>query len=159
MKTLFLITVLLFPIIAKNEAVQFPQNGNDVRAEILKHCPKKAALFINRIWEDAEYVQSAFGVPMALCIAQAILESGFGNSRLAIENCNYFGVRRCGEFVSYNCRRESFSDYGAVLNLDCYGKPKNLAEWFNALECCRYAEKGYTKNLKRIIEQYKLYLI
>lgn len=49
--------------------------------------------FINKVAPMAIQSQKDFGVPASITIAQAILESGNGNSKLARDAKNYFGIR------------------------------------------------------------------
>jgi flagellum-specific peptidoglycan hydrolase FlgJ len=51
------------------------------------------ARFILAAAEAAQASQRATGVPASVTIAQAILESDWGRSRLSAENQNYFGIK------------------------------------------------------------------
>lgn len=139
-----------------------PQIEISIRGDILKHIKnKKVSIFFNRIWEDAVFVSENYKIPIALVLAQAAQETGFGTSKNCRLNNNYFGVRRCGKYEFYSCKFESFVDYGAkVLGAECYKGCATLNDYFDRIECCHYAsDKGYTKRLKSIIEKYKLYLL
>jgi flagellum-specific peptidoglycan hydrolase FlgJ len=53
----------------------------------------KQMLFLRSVVPAAQASQRATGVPASITIAQAILESGWGQSSLATEANNYFGVK------------------------------------------------------------------
>lgn len=130
------------------------------KGHILISAPNNVSIYLNNIWSDAEMVSKVQNIPLALILAQSCLESGFGKSRLAREQCNHHGIKYRGKYAEFSTRLESFQAYGNVLNQNCYGSPKDLQEWFLALECCGYAEsKKYTSKLQKIIKKYKLYLL
>jgi len=122
----------------------------------------KISCFINSIWSDAKRIEQEYGVPMSLTIAQACLESGYGSSTLAKNNCNFFGLRRNHKWMNYDSKYECFSHYGRTLTQSCYKnlQPFTLQEWYAALECCGYAtSKTYTKKLNQIIFMLNLDLL
>ena len=122
----------------------------------------KISCFINKHYKAAKRLELDYGIPPALTIAQAAIESGWGKSRLATEDNNYFGIRRNHKNMKYNSISESFEDYAAVLQNRCYNlhAPKNLEEWMQALTECRYCtKKGYTGHLKQIIKKYNLEIL
>lgn len=49
--------------------------------------------FINRVTGMAQQAQSLYGVPASVSVAQAILESGWGQSTLATQANAYFGIK------------------------------------------------------------------
>jgi flagellum-specific peptidoglycan hydrolase FlgJ len=49
--------------------------------------------FLKMVVPAAQYGQRRFGVPASVTIAQAILESGWGKSKLATEYLNFFGIK------------------------------------------------------------------
>ncbi|MGL4831137.1 MAG: glucosaminidase domain-containing protein, partial [Propionibacteriaceae bacterium] len=95
---------------------------------------------------DAQAVERAFGVPASVALAQSILESGWGQSGLAVNDNNYFGIKCFGgvitspytdscsdwptkeyyngwvtvyaKFRHYNSPQRSFEDYGNFLNVN-----------------------------------------
>jgi flagellum-specific peptidoglycan hydrolase FlgJ len=62
------------------------------------HVPGTAAqqAFISQVAPGAIAMQSRYGVPAAVTIAQAIDESGWGQSALAIRDHNLFGIKGTG---------------------------------------------------------------
>lgn len=65
---------------------------------------KQKLEFIARVAPLAQASQSRFGVPASTTLAQAILESRWGRSRLTIMQHNFFGIKaRIGEdYAEYN---------------------------------------------------------
>jgi LysM repeat protein len=120
------------------------------------------------------------GIPASIILGQACLESSFGESRLAKEANNHFGIK-ChnwqgatilhdddspGEcFRRYSDPVESFRDhsdflryrerYRSLFELD----PKDYKSWAYALKAAGYATNPqYATILIRIIEDYSLYI-
>jgi flagellum-specific peptidoglycan hydrolase FlgJ len=54
---------------------------------------KAEATFIASVAPAAQLSQQQTGIPACITIAQAILESGWGKTKLAIEDHNYFGIK------------------------------------------------------------------
>ena len=96
------------------------------------------------------------GIPASITLAQGILESGFGNSRLAQKGNNHFGIK-CHDwkgatifkdddkkdecFRKYADAEQSYEDHAAFLT-----SRKRYADLFN-LEVTDY--KGWAKGLKK----------
>ena len=123
-----------------------------------------------------------YGIPASIVMAQALLESDGGNSRLAREANNHFGIK-CGSswngevishdddardecFRAYASAEESFADHGRFLdNSPRYDRLFGLKEddyraWAHGLRECGYATNpDYGPILIRIIEDYKLHLL
>jgi hypothetical protein len=100
--------------------------------------------FINTIAPGAVAAQQRYGVPAAVTIAQAIEESGWGQSELATKNNNLFGIKGTGPggsdprptreyhdgqwvtritlFRVYNDIAESIDDHGRLLATSGYYK-------------------------------------
>lgn len=119
------------------------------------------------------------GIPASIILAQACLESGDGNSRLATEANNHFGIKchdwkgdrifhdddKKGEcFRKYRHAEESFKDHSAFLTgreryrslfrLD----PKDYKAWAYGLKMAGYATNpSYPQLLIKIIEEFSLY--
>ena len=53
--------------------------------------------FVKQAYEAACQSSSESGMPARVTVAQAALESGWGNSKLAREANNYFGIKACGK--------------------------------------------------------------
>jgi LysM repeat protein len=119
-----------------------------------------------------------YGVPASIKLAQGILESGFGNSELALYANNHFGIKCHGWngpgylydddaldecFRKYNNPVESFLDhtqflrsrprYAFLFDLD----PTDYSAWAHGLRTAGYATNpNYPAKLIRVIEEHNL---
>lgn len=122
------------------------------------------------------------GVPASIIMAQALLESGNGNGRLAIEANNHFGIK-CHKdwtgptihqdddapnecFRKYDDPRSSFEDHSSYLKSNRrYAflfelKPTDYKGWAYGLKKAGYATNPrYAELLIKQIEDNKLYLL
>lgn len=131
-------------------------------------------------WHDlAVRHQQQYGIPASITLAQGLLESGAGLSRLATEGNNHFGIK-ChkswsGEgiyadddmknecFRKYPHPEDSFEDHARFLMQRRY-KPLFALEttdyeaWAEGLKRCGYAtDPAYPAKLVNIIEVYELF--
>ena len=137
------------------------------------------AQYIEQYAPMAVESQLLYGIPASITLAQGCLESGNGNSRLAREANNHFGIK-CGGtwdgpslrhdddapqecFRSYNSVAESYVDhalflsererYRSLFDLD----PKDYKGWARGLKAAGYATNpAYADLLIRIIEENNL---
>ncbi len=120
-----------------------------------------------------------YGIPASIKLAQGILESGFGNSDLAVKAKNHFGVKCSGWqgktylkdddtkdecFRAYDDPRQSWRDHSEFIkNRERYASLFNLKKddykgWARGLQRAGYAtNSNYSNLLIRIIEENKLY--
>ncbi len=140
--------------------------------------------FIDTVAPGAAAAQRKYGVPAAVTIAQAINESGWGQSQLATKDNNLFGIKGAGpagsdplptqeylngQWVSqtaafrvYNSVAESIDDHGKLLATSGYygqamasrGDPNAFA---NALTGIYATDPGYGQTLIGLMSQYNLY--
>lgn len=121
----------------------------------------------------------AFGIPASITLAQGLLESAAGQSALAVEANNHFGIKchrdwtgptmlrdddakdEC--FRAYAQAAESFRDHSLFLTRKRY-RPlfelpqSDYASWARVLRECGYAtDPHYADRLIAIIERYALY--
>jgi LysM repeat protein len=129
-------------------------------------------------WKDvAVKNMREHGIPASITLAQGILESGDGNSRLAREGNNHFGIK-ChdwtgakmyhdddakGEcFRKYKSAQESFEDHSLFLKKPRYlslyeHKSDDYKAWAHGLKKAGYATNPkYPELLIRIIEENNL---
>ena len=123
--------------------------------------------------------QKRSGIPAAITLAQGILESGAGESELATEAANHFGIK-CkkdwnGEtynhdddaadecFRKYESAEASYRDHSDFLKsagryAPCFAQSTtDYAAWAYQLKTCGYATSPtYAQRLIRVIEDYKL---
>lgn len=135
--------------------------------------------YIRRFSKVAVDEMYRFGVPASISLAQAIIESRCGNSTLARNNNNHFGVKcfskKCTEghctnhnddnhkdfFRNFDSAWESWRVHSEMLTNGKYKKltdyGTNYKKWANGLENCGYAsDKDYSEKLIGIIERYNL---
>ena len=119
------------------------------------------------------------GVPASITLAQAILESGCGQSTLAKNSNNHFGIkcktewtgektyhdddRKAECFRVYNSVEDSYRDHSDFLKNRPYYtdlfrlSPTDYKAWAYGLKKDGYAtEKDYPQNLIKLIETYNL---
>ncbi|MGM0496548.1 MAG: glucosaminidase domain-containing protein [Bacteroidota bacterium] len=120
------------------------------------------------------------GIPASITLAQGMLESDYGNSTLARNAKNHFGIkchnlwkgprvyhdddRKAECFRKYNDVYESYEDHSKFLTqtsryefLFDY-KPTQYKAWAKGLKKAGYAtSRTYSKKLIELIERYKLY--
>ncbi len=130
-------------------------------------------------WKNAAIQQQQdYGIPASITMAQALLESGAGQSELAKNAKNHFGIKctsdwfggvyyhkdnRSGEcFRQYNDAAESYKDHSLFLKRNRYATCFEIAiedyqGWAKRLYQCGYAtDKLYAQKLIRLIEDYRL---
>ena len=119
-----------------------------------------------------------YGVPASITLAQGILESGSGKSKLAVEANNHFGIK-CHDtwsgatmhidddapnecFRKYKSVDQSFEDHSVFLKKPRYEELFALEitdykGWAQGLKKCGYATSPtYAKCLIDLIEKYEL---
>ena len=133
----------------------------------------KYEAYIARYYKLAQEQQRLHGIPASITLAQGLLESAAGESKLAVVARNHFGVK-ChdweGDAVKYkgDCYRmyesvaESYEDHSAFLLRPRYAslyelKITDYKGWAKGLKKCGYAEDSkYPEKLISIIERYDL---
>ena len=134
--------------------------------------------YIKKYHPLAQQQQKMHGIPASITLAQGLLESQCGESRLAKVGNNHFGIKCNGWtgdtilkdddkindcFRRYARAEDSFSDHSAFLKRKRYAPLFNLkkddyAAWARTLMKCGYAtDPAYPDKLIRLIETYQLY--
>lgn len=134
--------------------------------------------YINRYKDAAIYEMKRTGIPASITLAQGMLESDYGRSRLAREGNNHFGIK-CHNwdgdkiyhddnlkndcFRKYNNVQESFHDHSEFIRAGSRYKflfdyaPGDYKSWAYGLKKAGYATNpDYPGLLIRKIEQYNL---
>ncbi|HWR36006.1 MAG TPA: glucosaminidase domain-containing protein [Clostridia bacterium] len=139
---------------------------------------------VTKFGAAARATQKEYGVPASITVAQAILESSWGQSELAREGNNYFGIKaRAGEeycefdtteyvagvagrerakFRKFRSMQESFDGHARLLSCADRYQPamavKNDPLAFALqLKLCGYAtDPKYPQKLTALIHQYNL---
>lgn len=137
--------------------------------------------YIRKFYKLAISEMQRSGIPASITLAQGCWESGNGNSRLATEANNHFGIKCKSEWrgkkiyhdddASQECFRKyahaeasyidhsnflmSGSRYSFLFQLD----PKDYVAWAHGLKKAGYAtDPTYAQRLIKIVEEYKLHV-
>ena len=140
----------------------------------------KTENYIYKYSDAAITEMERYGIPASITLAQGILESGNGESRLAVEGKNHFGIKchnnwngetiiedddEKGEcFRKYSKVSESFRDHSLFLSERgrysfLFGYKKlDYKKWAKGLKKAGYATNpNYESLLIDLIERYELY--
>lgn len=134
--------------------------------------------YIERFKDIAITEMNKSGIPASITLAQGLLESGNGNSRLAREANNHFGIKCTSEwkgktilqdddakddcFRVYKDPEESFRDHSEFLKRTRYAflfelDKNDFHGWANGLKQAGYATNPkYPELLISLIERYQL---
>ena len=132
--------------------------------------------YIERYKQVALEQEREFGVPASITLAQGILESSVGQSKMAREANNHFGIKAYnwqGEvygqggvgYRKYAEPEDSYLDHTRVLLASRYSvlyelEVTDYRSWAQGLRDCGYAEDvNYPSKLINIIEKYELYAL
>ena len=128
--------------------------------------------YIERYKAIALQGERDYGVPASITLAQGLLESYVGQSKMALEANNHFGIKAYnwqGEvyagYRKYGTPEDSFRDHALFLQGPRYSilyrfDVRDYRSWAQGLRDCGYAEDvNYPAKLIRIIEQYELYAL
>ena len=142
--------------------------------------PASAIEYIDR-WKDVAMSEmKRTGIPASITLAQGMVESGNGQSRLALEGNNHFGIkchndwkgatirhhddRRNECFRKYRNAEESYRDHSDfIVSAPRYRslfrlEPADYRGWAHGLKKAGYATNpDYANMLIRKIEEYSLY--
>ena len=142
--------------------------------------------FVEKNLDFARIERDQFNIPISITLAQAILESGLGESRLAREANNFFGIKchnawqgdtilvrdddfdKDGNlmescFRAYSTPAESFRDHSVFLQKPRYQQQlvgvqlDDYVSWANGLQNAGYAtDTNYAQKLIDLIESFGL---
>lgn len=154
-------------------------NAGFMQGQIPKRMPQFDA-YIDKYKDLAIQQQKEYKIPASITLAQGLLESAAGNSRLARIGNNHFGIK-CKEewrggkmyhdddeanecFRTYKSVEESYIDhslflarrkyYVSLFDLDVH----DYKGWAHGLQKCGYAtDKSYGVKLVQLIETYELH--
>jgi flagellum-specific peptidoglycan hydrolase FlgJ len=87
--------------------------------------------FISEVAPGAIAAQRTYGVPASVTIAQAIEESGWGQSRLATQDHNLFGIKGTGPAGSDPQATEEYENGQPVTRIALFRMYHNVAESIN----------------------------
>jgi flagellum-specific peptidoglycan hydrolase FlgJ len=142
---------------------------------------KKQEAYVNRFVDVAQKEMRKYGIPASITLAQGLIETNAGDSRLAKQNNNHFGMKcfskKCGKghcanftddshkdfFRKYKSSWESYRAHSQLLMGKRYRHLKKLGnenykDWARGLKKAGYAtDKRYAEKLINIIDELKLY--
>lgn len=166
----------------RNTALKHPQgslnSSTKTSSSVHKGTSTSGLSYIDRYKDIAIEEMNKYGIPASIKLAQAILESGNGNSYLATKANNHFGIK-CGGtwngksvnrpddtandcFRVYNDPEQSFRDHSQFLLRKRYEKLFTLKKddykgWARGLKAAGYATNPrYPDLLIDLIERYNL---
>jgi flagellum-specific peptidoglycan hydrolase FlgJ len=142
---------------------------------------QKQQQYVKRFATVAQTEKEKFGIPASITLAQGLLESNVGESKLAVDNNNHFGIKcfsktckkgHCSNhsddthkdfFRKYNSAWESYRAHSQLLkqseryrplfNL----KPTDYRGWAKGLKEAGYAtDPAYAEKLISLIEELQL---
>ena len=136
----------------------------------------KQLAYVERFVKTAQTEMEKFGIPASITLAQGLLESNVGESRLATKNKNHFGIKcfskkckkgHCANFTDdshkdffrkYNSTWESFRAHSKLLQAKRY-RPlykldkKDYKGWAHGLKKAGYAtDKKYASKIIQLVE-------
>ena len=134
--------------------------------------------YLNRHQAAARREMATYGIPASITLAQALLESNAGDSKLAVNSNNHFGIKCRTKCLGCTCRNygddtrydmfrvfdtvaDSFREHSLLLNTPRYAKLKqygrDYVKWAHGLKACGYAtDPKYGHKLITIIENLNL---
>lgn len=147
---------------------------------IVKAKKKHVYNYINQYKGLALAEMEQFGIPASITLAQGLLESNAGDSRLSSESNNHFGIKCRSKCKGCTCRNytdddvydmfrvfdsswESYREHSRLLTSKRYRhllklKKTDYKKWAHGLKKAGYAtDKRYAEKLIKIIETLKLY--
>ncbi|MBL7951904.1 MAG: glucosaminidase domain-containing protein [Flavobacteriales bacterium] len=135
--------------------------------------------YISEWKEVAVRKMKEHGIPASITLAQGLLESGNGNSELAREGNNHFGIKCTPDwtggrtyhdddkkddcFRKYKDAAQSYDDHAKFLQKPRYAslfelKPTDYEGWAKGLKKAGYAtDPNYPSKLIALIERYELH--
>ncbi len=139
---------------------------------------EKCNTYVARFIGVAKIEREKFGIPISIILAQGLLESDAGDSKLSQKANNHFGVKTFSnsvphvtmrddsphdKFKKYNSAWESYRDHSLLLLKNHYQDLQYLSKtdyvgWAKGLQKAGYAtDVEYSKKLIALIENLKLY--
>lgn len=152
----------------------------NIDPQIVRAKKKHVYNYINQYKEVALKEKEQFGIPASITLAQGLLESNAGDSRLSTESNNHFGIKCRSKCKGCTCRNytdddvydmfrvfnsswESYREHSRLLTSKRYKhllklKQTDYKKWAHGLKKAGYAtDKRYAEKLIKIIETLKLY--
>ncbi len=155
--------------------------GEKIAPEVKLEKRKKQELYVKKFAKLAQEEMKKYGIPASITIAQGLIESNCGESKLASKNNNHFGIKcfsktckkgHCSNFEddshkdffrAYQSSWESYRAHSILLQKDRYKslynlKPTDYKSWAKGLSSAGYAtDPKYGEKLIDLIENLQLY--
>lgn len=152
--------------------------SKNLNVENNKSRREKCNTYVARFIGVAKIEREKFGIPISIILAQGLLESDAGDSKLSQKANNHFGVKTFSnsvphitmrddsphdKFKKYNSAWESYRDHSLLLLKNHYQDLQYLSKtdyvgWAKGLQKAGYAtDTEYSKKLIALIENLKLY--
>ena len=148
--------------------------------KIVQFKKNKCLSYIDKFLKTAKEEARLFGIPVAITLAQGLLESNAGDSKLSRLEHNHFGIKcrnkclgcRCVNYTddsiydmfrSFKTDWESFREHSRILMGERYAALKKInikdyKGWAHGLRDAGYAtDKKYAHKLIKIIEKLNLH--
>lgn len=179
------------PMGANNQAINFSNltfimspdyaERKNIPASVVADKKRKVTNYVNRFAAVAIKEMETYGIPASITLAQGLLESNVGESRLVRSNKNHFGIKcfsrkckkgHCSNFTDdthkdffriYASSWDSYRAHSLFLQGKRYAHLKKLGTtnykaWAKGLKEAGYAtDQRYAKKLIQIIETLNLY--
>lgn len=169
-QTFYNLTFVLSPDYAERKGID---------PSVAKHHVDVCKAYVERFAKIAILEQEKYGIPASITLAQGLLESNAGDSRLAKESANHFGIKCRSKCRGCTCRNytddsiydmfrvfdsawESYREHSILLTGKRYKHLLKLdktdyTNWAHGLKKAGYAtDKRYAHKLIKIIEQMDL---
>lgn len=138
-----------------------------------------AKAYINKFKDIARTEMYKYGVPASISLAQGLIESRAGTSKLAVENNNHFGMKcfskKCGKghctnftddthkdfFLKFKNPGDSWRQHSVMISSGRYAYLKKYGRdyrrWAFGLKAVGYAtDRTYAEKLIGVIQRYDL---
>ena len=138
------------------EDAQLGRNSNAYLSTYSNVSTKMKESFINKISTPAMEANEKWGIPASAMIGMAILESGYGTTRIAIHANNFFGIKVWGYNPknAWQLKGQPDEDYEPVPVLVDYGYDRKIFDeskrrdnWYRAFNSSKEAVDYLAGNL------------
>ena len=179
-RALFL-TLCLICTLSESSAQNHMELSNEEQKRVDNHVRLTRQEYIFKWRHLAFENRELYGIPASITMGQAILESGYGNSTLAILTNNHFNIKCKKEWTGerrlwsddnpddcfrvYDSVEESYNDHGDYISSRSWYEflfaydVTDYKSWAKGLKKANYAtDPKYAENLIRVIEDTHIYL-
>lgn len=152
----------------------------NIDSRIVNYKKEKCLNYVKRFLKTAKEESNLFGIPVSITLAQGLLESNAGDSKLSSIDHNHFGIKckkkcvgcRCANYTDdskydmfrvFDSAWESYREHSKLLMGKRYRHlhkldSKDYKNWAHGLSAAGYAtDKKYANKLISIINSLKLY--